>query len=78
MKLGKQLLHYAKAGADFLEMADEGRVLALRARARLGQVLSSAQHAEGHLQIDSRGRGVGAQEHPPYLESEPRVAEEDA
>lgn len=37
-----QLLHYAKAGADFLEMADEGRVLALRARARLGQILSSA------------------------------------
>jgi hypothetical protein len=32
-------------------MADEGLVLAVRARARLAQALSSSQHAEGHLQI---------------------------
>ena len=32
-------------------MANEGLVLAVRARAGLGQALSSAQHIEGHLQI---------------------------
>jgi len=32
-------------------MAGEGLVLTVRARARLGQALLSAQYAEGHLQI---------------------------
>jgi hypothetical protein len=32
-------------------MADEGLVLAARAKARLGQSLSAAQHTEGHLQV---------------------------
>ncbi len=51
LELEKRLLNYAKAGPELLQMADEGLVLAVRARARLGQVLSSAQHAEVHLQI---------------------------
>jgi hypothetical protein len=33
------------------DMADEGLVLAARAKARLGQALSAAQHAEGYLQV---------------------------
>jgi hypothetical protein len=49
-------------------MAKEGLVLAVRARARLGHVLSSAQHTEGHLQIaDSRGRRVAAYLYAPRL-----------
>jgi hypothetical protein len=40
---------YAKVGPELLEMADEGLVLA--AKARLGQSLSAAQHTEGHLQV---------------------------
>jgi hypothetical protein len=42
---------YAKVGPELLEMADEGLVLAARAKARLGQALSAAQHIEGHLQV---------------------------
>ena len=33
------------------EMADEGLVLAARAKVRLGQSLCAAQHTEGHLQV---------------------------
>ena len=36
---------------ELLEMADEGLVLAARAKVRLGQSLSAAQHTEGHLQV---------------------------
>ncbi len=48
-------------------MADEGLVLAVRSKARLGQVLSSAQHAESHLQVVGVGR-LEADEHPPLME----------
>src|SRR5215207_3237992 len=41
--------NYAKVGPELHEMADEGLVLAARAKARLGQSLSAAQHTEGHL-----------------------------
>ena len=51
LELEKRLFRYAKVGPELLEMADEGLLLAARARARLGQALSAAQHAEGHLQI---------------------------
>src|SRR5947209_17476259 len=51
LELEKRLLHYARLGPELLEMADEGLVLAVRASARLGQAQSSAQHAEGHLQL---------------------------
>ena len=51
LELEKRLFRYAKVGPELLEMADEGLVLAARAKARLGQSLSAAQHTEGHLQV---------------------------
>jgi hypothetical protein len=51
LELEKHLFRYAKVGPELLEMADEGFVLAARAKARLGQSLSAAQHTEGHLQV---------------------------
>ena len=36
LELERRLSRYAHAGAEVLEMADEGLVLAVRARARLG------------------------------------------
>ena len=48
LELEKRLFRYAKVGPELLEMADEGLVLAARAKARLGQSLSAAQHTEGH------------------------------
>ena len=77
LELEKRLLHYAKVGPELLDMADEGLVLAVRARARLSQALSSAQHAEGHLQIV----GVGEWKPPstrPTWNTEPRLTEEDS
>jgi hypothetical protein len=50
-ELEKRLFRYAKVGAELLEMADEGLVLAARAKARLGQFLSAAQHTEGQLRV---------------------------
>jgi hypothetical protein len=47
--------NYAKVGPELHEMADEGLVLAARAKARLGQSLSAAQHTEGHLQVAGGG-----------------------
>ena len=76
LELEKRLFHYAKVGAELLEMADEGLVLAVRARARLAQALSSAQHAESHLQLI----GVGdwkPQSTRPNWSSDPRVTNED-
>src|SRR5918998_679317 len=57
LELEKRLYRYAKVGPELLEMADEGLVLAARAKARLGQSLSAAQHAEGHLQVVGVGEG---------------------
>jgi hypothetical protein len=51
LKLEKRLYRYAHVDPERLEMTDEGLVLAVRAQARLGQALSSAQHTEGHLQL---------------------------
>ena len=42
LELEKRLFRYAKVGPELLEMADEGLVLAARAKARLGQSLSAA------------------------------------
>ncbi len=77
LELEKRLLHYAKVGPEVLEMADEGLVLAVRARARLGQALSSAQHAEGHLQIVGVGEWSPTSTRPAW-NTEPRLTEEDA
>jgi len=75
LELEKRLLHYAKVGPEVLEMADEGLVLAVRARARLGQALSSAQHAEGHLQIVGVGEWKPKSTRPTW-NTEPRLSEE--
>jgi Regulator of chromosome condensation (RCC1) repeat len=58
LELEKRLFRYAKVGPELLEMADEGLVLAARAKARLGQSLSAAQHTEGHLQVVGWASGV--------------------
>jgi hypothetical protein len=77
LELEKRLLHYAKVGPEVLEMADEGLVLAVRARARLGQALSSAQHAEGHLQIVGVGEWKPTSTRPAW-NTEPRLSEEES
>ncbi|MDQ3496640.1 MAG: hypothetical protein M3514_03835, partial [Actinomycetota bacterium] len=41
LELERRLYRYAHVGPELLEMANEGLVLAVRARARLGQGLSS-------------------------------------
>ena len=77
LELEKRLLHYAQVGPEVLEMADEGLVLAVRARARLSQALSSAQHAEGHLQIVGVGEWQPTSTRPAW-NTEPRLGEEDS
>ena len=47
LELEKRLFRYAKVGPELLEMADEGLVLAARAKARLGQALSAASTPRG-------------------------------
>jgi len=77
LELEKRLLHYAKVGPEVLEMADEGLVLAVRARARLAQALSSAQHADGHLQIVGVGEWKPKSTRPTW-NTEPRLGEDEA
>ena len=78
LELERRLLRYARVGAEVLEMADEGLVLAVRARARLGQALSSAQHAEGHLQVVGVGEWKPTSTRPTW-NTEPRLSDgEDA
>ena len=75
LELEKRLFRYAEVGPELLEMADEGLVLAARAKARLGQALPAAQHAEGHLQIVGVGdwKLTGTS---PAWNAEPRLTEE--
>ena len=78
LELEKRLYRYAHLGPELLEMADEGLVLAVRSRARLGQALSSAQHAEGHLQLVGVGEWKPTSTRPSW-DTDPRVSgEEDA
>ena len=76
LELEKRLMRYAHVGPEFLQMADEGLVLTVRARARLGQALSSAQHAEGHLQVVGVGEWKPTSTRPAW-NSEPRLSEEE-
>jgi hypothetical protein len=66
-ELEKRLFRYAKVGPELLEMADEGLVLAARAKARLGQSLSAAQ-ARGGPTAGGGGGRVAAHEHAPFVE----------
>jgi hypothetical protein len=77
LELEKRLLRYAQAEPQLLEMADEGLLLAVRAKARLEQALSSAHHAEGHLQIVGVGRWNPTSTQPTW-DSEPRLNEEES
>jgi hypothetical protein len=76
LELEKRLLEYARVGPDVLGMADEGLVLAVRARARLSQALSSAQHAEGHLQVVGVGEWQPTSTRPAW-NTEPRLADDE-
>ena len=77
LELEKRLFRYARVGAEVLEMADEGLVLAVRTRARLTQAQSSAQHAESHLQLVGVGDWKPTSTRPSW-NTEPRLTEEDA
>ena len=72
LELEKRLFRYAKVGPELLEMADEGLVLAARAKARLGQSLSAAQHTEGHLQVVGVGEWQPTSTRPSW-NAEPRL-----
>jgi hypothetical protein len=74
LELEKRLYRYAHVGPELLEMADEGLVLAARAGARLGQSVSSAQHAQGHLQIVGVG-GWNPTSTRPVWNTDPRVGD---
>ena len=74
LELEKRLFHYAKVGPELLEMADEGLVLAARAKARLGQALSAAQHTEGHLQVVGEWHPTSTR---PSWNAEPRLTQEE-
>jgi hypothetical protein len=67
---------YAKVGPELLEMADEGLVLATRAKARLGQALSAAQHTGGHLQVVGVGDWQPTSTRPSW-NAEPRLTQEE-
>ena len=75
LELEKRLFRYAKVGSELLEMADEGLVLAARAKARLGQSLSAAQHTEGHLQVVGVGEWRPTSTRPAW-NAEPRLPPE--
>ncbi len=78
LELERRLYRSAHVGPELLEMANEGLVLAVRSRARLGQALSSAQHAEGHLQLVGVGEWSPTSTRPSW-DTDPRVSEgEDA
>ncbi len=76
LELEKRLFRYARVGAEVLEMADEGLVLAVRSRARLAQAQSSAHHAESHLQLVGVGDWKPTSTRPSW-NTEPRMSEED-
>jgi hypothetical protein len=76
LELEKRLYRYAHVGPELLQMADEGLVLAVRAKARLGQALSSAQHAEGHLQLVGVGDWSPTSTRPSW-DTDPRLSEEE-
>ncbi len=76
LELEKRLYRYAHLGPELLEMADEGLVLAARAGARLGQAVSSAEHARGHLQIVGVGEWDPTSTVPTW-DTDPRLGEEE-
>jgi hypothetical protein len=76
LEVEKRLFRYKKVGPERLEMADEGVVLAARAKARLGQSLSAAQHTEEHLQVVGVGEWQSTSTRSSW-NAEPRLTNED-
>jgi hypothetical protein len=76
LELERRLYRYAHEGEEILDMADEGLLLASRARARLGQALSATEHAEAHLQVVGVGEWNPTSTRPSW-EDEPRLTGED-
>ena len=76
LELEKRLVRYAHVGPELMEMADERLLLAVRAKARLGQALSSAQHTESHLQVVGVGEWKPTSTRPAW-NTEPRLSEEE-
>ena len=77
LELERRLLRYAKIGPEILEMANEGLVLAVRARARLTQAQSSAAHAAGHLQIVGVGEWSPQSTNPSWSDDRRVTSEEE-
>ena len=78
LELEKRLLRYVRGGAELLEMADEGLVLAARSAARLGQAQSSAAHAQSHLQRVGVGGWTPRSTRPAWNDDPRVVGEGDA
>jgi hypothetical protein len=76
LELERRLLRYAQRGAEILEMADEGLVLAARSAARLAQAQSAAAHAQSHLQLVGVGSWRPTSTHPMWG-ADPRVHPEE-
>jgi hypothetical protein len=76
LELERRLLRYAQRGAEILEMADEGLVLAARSAARLAQAQSAAAHTHSHLQLVGVG-GWRPTSTQPMWGADPRVLPED-
>jgi hypothetical protein len=72
LELERRLLRYARSGPEFIQMADEGLVLSVRAGARLRQALSAATHAASHLQVLGVG-GWRPRSTNPGWSDDPRV-----
>jgi hypothetical protein len=77
LELERRLLHYARAGHEFLDMADEGLVLAVRSAARLGQAQSSAGHTASHLQIVGVGDWNPTSTQPGWSDDPRATSDED-
>jgi hypothetical protein len=75
LELERRLLRYARAGPELLEMAEEGLVLAVRARARLAQAISATSHSQGHLQVLGVGEWSPTTTNPSWSD-DPRVTGE--
>jgi hypothetical protein len=76
LELERRLYRYAHEGEEIMEIADEGMLLASRARARLEQALSAAQHTQGHLQVVGVGEWNPTRTNPSW-DAEPRLSEEN-
>jgi hypothetical protein len=75
LELEQRLYRYAHEGEELIDMADEGLLLASRARARLAQAVSAAQHTQAHLQVVGVGEWKPSSTQPSW-NAEPRLGEE--